>query len=60
MKALQSSRPKMFNPEDPESFVNGKEHGSGFDDVCETFLGRDYNDSDLDAVNKFLQEEAMA
>lgn len=59
-KFTRSARPAMFDPEAPESFVNGAEQGSGFDDVCETFLGRDYNDGDAAAVTDWLKSQEMA
>ncbi len=60
MKAPKSSRPKMYDPESPESFVNGQEYKEDYDNVCDTFLGGNYHDADSDAVNNWLKNEEMA
>lgn len=59
-KSSAAARPKMYDPESPESFVNGREHQEDYDNVCDTFLGGNYRDSDLDAVNSWLKSEEMA
>ena len=58
-KFTRSARPAMFDPEAPESFVNGNDdRESDFDGICDTF-GVNYKDQDTDAVTAWLKGDLV-
>ncbi len=59
-KFIRSARPAMFDPESPESFVNGNDdRESDFDGICDTF-GVNYKDPDAELATAWLLSEATA